>query len=102
MLSAPAATDTPGIDDVEDADLIGVIRHYEVEGLIAVDELPDGGGFVIARSTLVSTNDAAYVEAVGLVCKRGCQRHIHTTFVDHAEVERTPFVGESSIAELWA
>lgn len=77
----------------------GCICHYEVEGLVRIDELSDGG-FVLARSSLVGTDDAAYIEATQRV--PAGYRLIHVTRIPHDLVEKTPFVGPASVVELYA
>ena len=84
------------------------IRHYEVEGLISVDELPEGQ-FVLARSSHVGFGSPLYDEAVEVMRSAALASGrlldkvelIDQTYIDHSIVEKTPFIGDGSIVELW-
>lgn len=74
---------------------------FEVEGLITVTKLSDGG-LVVVRSGLVGKTDEVYLKAISVAQEETLHGFVlHEEVVEHSSVERTPFAGSFAVAELW-
>ena len=86
---------------IEAQTLEGVISHVDIEALLRVDELPDGG-VVVSRSCLVEDSNPRYRSAIDLADQLGATRLLRTDKFYRYLNPETPFAGDYSIVEFWA